>query len=237
MADRSHIITAESAMTGGIRSIRIDIHDDVRSATIRQDAAYDQPGDAELAVNLRNTTSNPGGVLLLGADWSELAGNGQTFQWQTSQEVDVQVYARQIGAWPRGTSVPAASAQEPITGTPVATFEIGEDGWLRPNFQQSNDWYVSFRTLQVPRDIGFRYTNFDVVKTILRASPTRKAGFDANFTGRLNQCILSAEARIDAFCGRSFSPAVQATRSFRIRNSCAYRGRRSGHWPSSQPVL
>ena len=216
MADRSHIISAESAMTGGIRSIRIDVAEDARSATIRQDNVYDTAGDAELAITLRNTTSNPGGILLVGADWSELAGNGQTFRWQTNQEIDLQVFARQVGAWPRGTSVPAASSQEPITGTPVATFQIGEDGWLRPDFRQTNDWYVSFRTLDTPREQTFRYTSFEAVKVILRASPTRKAGFDANFTDRLNQCIYSAEARIDAFCGRTFNPSAQATRSFDI---------------------
>ena len=218
MADRSHIVSVESASTGGIRSIRIDVAEDARSAIIRQDNTYDTAGDEELAVTLRNTTSNPGGVVLLGADWSELAGNGQTFQWSTGQEIDIQVYARLVGRFTRGTSVPSASPQEPITGTPIAVFEIGEDGWLRPDFRQTNDWYVSFRSLDTPRDQTFRYTSFDVVKTILRASPTRKAGFDANFTDRLNQCIYSAEARIDAFCGRSFNPSAQASRSFKIRS-------------------
>ena len=218
MADRSHIVSVESASTGGIRSLRVDVAQDARSATIRQDATYDQPGDAELAVNLRNTTSNPGGIVFLGADWSELAGNGQTFQWSTGQEIDIQIFARLVGAFSRGTSVPAASAQEPITGlSPIATFEIGEDGWLRPDFSQSNDWYVSFRTLEQPRDQDFKYTSFDVVKTILRANPGRQGGFDANFTARLNQCIHSAEARIEAFCGRTFTAPVQASRTFQVR--------------------
>ena len=220
MAARSHIISVQSAMTGGIRSLRVDVADDARSATVRQDSVYDTPGDAELAVNLRNVTSNPGNVLLIGAVWAELAGNGQTFTWTTTQEINLQVFARVTGAWPRANSQPGDATQKPVDdgrgNILAATFEIGEDGWLRPDFTQHNDWYVSFRTVEPPREVAHRYTTFDAVKTILRSNPSRQAGFEANFTDRLNECISAAERRIDAFCSRAFTASVSATRSYRV---------------------
>ena len=223
MAARSHIISVESAMTGGVRSLRVDVADNARSMVVRQDSVYDTTGDAELAVNLRNVTSQPGNILLIGAVWSDLAGNGQTFTWTTDQEINLQVFARVTGAWPRANSRPGDATQKPVDdghgNILAATFEVGEDGWLRPDFTQGNDWYVSVRTVEAPRDVAHRYTSFEAVKTILRSNPTRQAGFEANFTDRLNECIASAERKIDAFCGRAFTASVSATRSFPIRTA------------------
>ena len=195
--DRSHVITVEAASTGGKRSIRVDVADNNRSVTIRADRTYDTAGDAELAVNLRNETGPPGSVLFVGADWQDLQGNGQTFTWTTHEEINIFLFAHLVGAWSRGTSVPADSLQKPVNGNVVATFEIGEDGWLRPNFHQSNDFYVSFRTLEAPQDITFNYTTRDKVETILRSPLNREAGFDADFGTFLDDCILTAEEMID----------------------------------------
>ena len=212
-------------MTGGVRAIRVDVDEDARGATIRRDTDYDNAPDCEIAVNLRNTTSNPAGVLFLGADWSELQGDGQTFEWDTNQEIDLQVFGRVVGAWTRTASVPAASTQEPIASgggnTLAATFEIGEDGWLRPDFTQGNDFYVSFRSLSVPTAVVHRYTDSDRLRVILRAATNREAGWHASFAVRADDCIASAERRIDAFCGRTFDRSVQATRSFRVSNAYA----------------
>ena len=220
MAARSHIISVESAMTGGIRSLRVDVADNARSMVVRQDSVYDTTGDAELAVNLRNVTSNPGNVLLIGAVWADLAGNGQTFTWTTDQQINLQVFARTVGAWPRANSQPGDATQKPVEdgrgNILAATFEVGEDGWLRPDFTQHNDWYVSVRTVDAPRAVAHRYTSFEAVKTILRSNPTRQAGFEANFTDRLNECISSAERKIDAFCGRTFTASVSGTRSYQV---------------------
>ena len=212
-------------MTGGIRSIRVDVDEDARGATIRRDADYDNAPDCEIAVNLRNVTSNPGGVLLVGADWDELQGDGQQFSWDTSQEVDLQVLGRVTGPFARGMSVPAASPQEPVNaggGTSLAaTFQIGEDGWLRPDFTQGNDFYVSFRTVEPPSVVSHRYTDVERVRTILRAAENREAGWHSNFAGRVDDCISSAEQRIDAYCGRRFDRSAAAVRTFEVHNAVA----------------
>ena len=225
MVARPHIVSVESAATGGIRSIQVDVAEDARSVRIFRDTDYDTSGDCQIGVNLVNVTSNPSGVLNIGADWNDLQGDGQQFSWTTSQQIAIQIIGRNTGAWTRSTSVPASSGQKPVSitaGQPLAgAFFIGSDGWLRPDFRQQNDFYVSFRTLEVPRQVSHRYTDLDKVKTILRAAQNREAGFDANFEERLNDCISSAEARIDAYCGRQFTASALDTRSFRVSSAVA----------------
>ena len=61
----------------------------------------------------------------------------------------------------------------------------------------------------------------DRLRVILRAATNREAGWHASFAVRADDCIASAERRIDAFCGRTFDRAAQATRSFRVSNAYA----------------
>ena len=79
MAERPHLIAVESATTGGVRAIRVEVDEDARGATIRRDEEYDNAPDCEIAVNLRNTTSNPAGVLFCGCGLGRTSGRRADF--------------------------------------------------------------------------------------------------------------------------------------------------------------
>ena len=171
-----------------------------------------------------NNTTTARSTYSEGATWDDLAGDGHTFRIPNDEAMVLEVVVLPAGipitrqpAVPGGVSAPVAYRAQDLAGTA----EIAEDGWLRPFGGQVADWDFEFRPLEPPRPITHRYTDFDQVKTILRASPTRTAGFDANFTDRLNACIASAERRIDAFCGRRFDRSAQASRTFRVNTPVA----------------
>ena len=89
MANRDIIVAVESASTGGVLGLRLSAAEDGRSVNVRQDATYDEGTASDLiglGVNVVNRTSTEGSVVNLGATWSELAGNGQTFTWTTAKK-------------------------------------------------------------------------------------------------------------------------------------------------------
>ena len=171
MADRSIIVAVESGSTGAVLGLRLSAAEDGRSVNVRQDATYNTGNPQDLiglGVNVVNRTSTEGSVVNLGATWSELAGNGQTFTWTTNEEIAVKIYAIPLGHNQRGTPVPAGSAQRPIPGLSAAmTLEIGEDAYFRPDGTQLNDYYASIRQLVPPEDAVFHYTTRDKVKSRL----------------------------------------------------------------------
>ena len=208
MANRDIIVAVESASTGAILGLRLAAAEDGRSLNVRQDATYDEGNPTDLiglGVNVVNRTSTEGSVVNLGATWSELAGNGQTFRWTTAEEIAVQVLAIPSGHNQRGTPVPSGSAQRPIPGlTPAMTLEIGEDAFFRPDSGQLNDYYASVRQLVPPDDATFHYTTRDKVETRLLIPRNREAGWDASFRDILTDCILAAEAQLEEYLGRDF---------------------------------
>ena len=222
MADRNYVLVVRWESTASARGVYVSISEDGLEVLIRQDSRYDEGTASDfngLAVNLYNVTTTARSTYNVGAVWDELAGDGHQFRIPNNEEIRIDVGVLRAGpAIVRGTAVPAGR-NRPVTlqGRDIAgSVEIAEDGWLRPYGNQVNDWDFEFRPLQRPAEIVHRYTNVEAVKTILRANPTRQAGFDANFTDRLNACISSAERRIEAFCGRQFVASQSATRSFRV---------------------
>ena len=223
MANRDYLLVVRSESTASVRGLFVSVSEDGRVVLVRQDSRYDE-GDAMdfargLAVNIYNTTTTDRSTYSVGAVWSELSGDGQTFSIVNNEEMRIDIGVLRAGvSVTRGTAVPAGrSAPVSLAGRDVAgSVEIAEDGWLRPIGNQVNDWDFEFRPLETPRAVTHRYTDVEAVKTILRANPTRQAGFDANFTDRLNACISSAERKIEAYCGRQFTASQSATRSFRV---------------------
>ena len=223
MADRTYILVVSSESTTSVRGLYVSISEDGRQALVRQDARYDQGAALDfpqgLAVNLYNATTTLRSTYNVGAVWDELAGDGHLFRIPNNEEIRIDIGVLRAGQTiTRGTPVPSGRNQPVnLPARDIAgTVEIAEDGWLRPLGNQVNDWDFEFRPVERPVQIVHRYTDVEAVKTILRANPTRQAGFDAHFTSRLNACISSAERKIESFCGRQFTASQQATRSFRV---------------------
>ena len=222
MAVRPNLLTLESASTGGIRSVRVDVDEDGGGIHIYRDSDYDNGADCEIAVALRSTAGSP--ATSIGATWQQLQGDGQRFELPSGLVFNLHIYGRVLGPWLTEAPTPdGSSAFRPPRDVPPGQpdayqLEIGTDGWLRPASAQNNDFYFSMRTVDVPRAVTHRYTDIERVKVILRSVKNREAGFDANFEGRLNDAIASAEKRIDAYCGRTFDRAVTQTRNYRVRN-------------------
>ena len=223
MANRDYLLVVRSEGTNSVRGLFVSVSEDGRTVLVRQDSRYDE-GDAidfaaGLAVNIYNTTTTDRSTYSVGAVWAELSGDGQTFSIVNNEEMRIDIGVLRAGvSVTRGTAVPAGrGAPVNVAGRDIAgSVEIAEDGWLRPIGNQVNDWDFEFRPLDRPSVVTHSYTNVEAVKTILRANPTRQAGFDANFTDRLNACISAAERKIEAFCGRRFVASQSATRSFRV---------------------
>ena len=223
MADRAIIVAVESGSTGAVLGLRLSAAEDGQSVNVRQDATYDEGNPQDLiglGANVVNRTSTQGSVVNLGATWSELSGDGQTFRWTTHEEIAVQVFAIPLGHHSRGTSVPAGSAQRPLTGLSAAmTLEIGEDGYFRPDSTQLNDFYASVRQLVRPEDAVFHYTTRAKVETRLLSPRNREAGWEADFGEIITDCILAAEAQLDEYLGRTFRPQnTERTDTIEIRS-------------------
>ena len=220
MAVRPHLLSLESASTGGVRSIRVDVDEDAHGMHIYRDADYDTAGDCEIAVAIHTSLGTP--PILSGAVWNQLQGDGVRFEWPTTAVVQLQIFGRVVGAWNTQPGVGPNAMDAPEDNPPgqpkAYELDVGEDGWLRPASLQDNNFYFSMRQMDVPRAVSHRYTDIDRVKVILRSVKNREAGFDANFEGRLNDAISSAEKRIDAYCGRSFDRAATVTRNYVVRN-------------------
>ena len=185
---------------------------------VRSDDTYDvgQGNDFVLGVNLR-----AGSTLLAGASAAELSGDGQVFDCSAAggQAIYLDIFGQLGGATPaRGTRVPAGGNQRPVTAAldnvRVYTLEVATDGYLLPGAQVA-DYEASLRPA-VPPETGYqpRYTSREEVEIILRAATNRAAGFEANFGDRVMRAIETAELGIDAKLGRTFGPAVRATRSY-----------------------
>ena len=228
MADRQYVLSVKSESTGSVRSVFVSISADGRTVRARQDSRYDE-GDAidfanGLAVNIYNVTSTARSTYNVGAIWTELAGDGVTFNVANDEEMRLDVGVLRAGQpVTRGTSVPSAATTEPVTlpGRDIAgSAEIAEDGWLRPIGNQVDDWDFSFRPLVPPAD-GYqpRYTSRAEVETIFRAAQDRHSGWEANFAERLIVAIETAEVGIDQYCGRRFGTPTAGTRTFRARGS------------------
>ena len=224
MADRNYVLVVRSEMTNSVRGLYVSISEDGREVLVRQDGRYNEGSASDfngLAVNLYNVTTTARSTYSVGAVWDELAGDGHTFRVPNDEEIHLDVGVLRVGpSVVRGTAVPSGrNAPVTLQGRDIAgSAEIAEDGWLRPYGNQVNDWDFEFRPLERPTEVVHRYTDLEAVKLILRANPTREAGFDANFTDRLNACIASAERRIEGFCGRRFTASAAATRSYRVNS-------------------
>ena len=191
MADRSIIVAVESASTGGVLGLRLTVAADRRSVLIRRDTTYNRGNPQDLVglgVGVVSVTQgNPpaiGTIVNLGADWTELDGDGQNFVWTTNEQIDVRIYAIPLGhTRNRGTSVPAAARQKPLITAGLglaATLEIGEDGYFRPDFSQNSNYYASLRDIPGP-DVVFHYTTREKVETRLLTPANEAAGFDTDF--------------------------------------------------------
>ena len=230
MADRSIIVAVESEMTGGVLGVRLTGSEDARSVTIRRDTTYNRGNPSDLiglGVGIvSRTQANPpavGTIVNLGADWNELAGDGQTFTWTTAEEIRVIVYAIPSGhTRNRGTSVPAAATQKPLVTAGLglaAELEVGTDGYFYPRFSQNANYPASLRDIPQP-GVVFHYTTRDKVETRLLTATNLEAGFDRDFRDILTDCILAAEAMLDQYVGRTFrTQTTETTETLEVRSS------------------
>ena len=190
---------------------------DWESWTVRQESAYDDGAGSDFLLGVNFAS---GSAVLVGADWSELAGEGQTFDLSAAggAEVRVDVYGQLGGATPqRGTRVPAGSDQRPVTARAdnvrVYSATISEDGYLIAGAQVS-DYESTFRPVDPDEQAEqtHRFTSYEDVKVALLAPHNRNSAWDATFDGLLHESIDRAEARIISFLGgRDFQAASTAT--------------------------
>ena len=229
MADREIIVTVESESTGGVLGLRLTGSEDARSVTIRRDTTYNRGNPSDLiglGVGIvSRTQANPpaiGTIVNLGADWNELAGDGQRFVWTTNEEIRVIVYAIPLGhTRNRGTSVPAQDPKKPLVTAGLglaAELEIGTDGYFYPRFNQNSDYPASLRDIPQP-GVVFYYTTREKVETRLLTPTNLEAGFDTDFRDILNDCIMAAEAMLDQYVGRTFrTQTTETTEMLEVRS-------------------
>ena len=229
MANREYLLSVKDESDNSVRSIYVSINDTGQQVTVRQDNRYDDGAALNLtgiAVNLYNVSPSPARtVYSAGATWADLVGDGKIFNITTNEEIRLDVCAQRSGQpLTRTTAVPPSTLQ-PVTiqASDVAgSFEIAEDGWLRPLGNQVSDWHLDLRDLEVPHT-GYqgRYTNRDEVRVILRAPTNQSAGFYSNFGDRLDTVIEAAEMKIDSYCGRTFGDAAASTKLYVAEGSSA----------------
>ena len=222
MANINNIVVVESSTTGGKRGLLISVADNGQSLTIRRDTTYDATGDVEIGVTIQNVLPTPRSSLYIGADWNQLQGAGQTFDLSPAgnNEINILLYARVVGAFARANRVPLSA---PSTLTPIdpghgntlaATLEIGEDYYIRPDFTQINDYYVSLRPIDRPTDFHGIYTTKEDVINKLGNPKNPESLWNERYGeagGRLEQAILSAVDVLEQWMGRTCRPAVQGS--------------------------
>ena len=185
--------------------------------TVRQESAYDEGAGSDFLLGVNFFS---GSVLLVGATWSELAGEGQTFDLSAAAgaEVRVEIFGQLGGASPvRGTRIPAGAEQRPLQSAAdnvvVYSATISEDGYLLAGSQVSN-FEGTFRPVDPDEqdDVTHRFTSYEDVKVALLAPHNRNSAWDATFDGLLHESIDRAEARIISFLGgRDFQAATTST--------------------------
>lgn len=227
MANRDYIFAVRSESTNSVRSLFVAISDTGRRVVVRQDARYDEGTASDtrgLVVNLYNNTTTARSTYYAGAVWTELVGDGQTFDIPNDEEIIIEVGVTRAGHTPaRVATVPSGGTQRPITiaGADLAgSIEISEDGYARPFGTQVDDWDFELRPVVVPAD-GYapRYTTREMVREILRASQNVSSGWEANFGSRVSTAIETAEIGIDAYVGFRFQDPVQTTRDYRAEGN------------------
>ena len=226
MPNREIIVAVESGSTGGVLGVRLTGSADARSVAARRDNTYNRGNPSDLiglGVNVVSVTQGSppqeGTFVNLGADWTELAGDGQRFVWTTAEEILVRVYAIPLGHHARGTSVPAQAALKPITGlSPAMTLEVGEDGYFRPAQTQNSNFPASVRDIPQP-GVVFNYTTREKVETRLLTPINDEARWDEDFHDILTDCIRAAEAMIDEYLGRTFrTQTTETSLTFEVRS-------------------
>ena len=205
----------DERVTGARWSFVLDVDPDGRGMTVSRDPVWTDLAYARtFSVALTLVDRATGTSVNTGAVWGDLGGSGVRFDWGGyGNEVDLRFYGRDAGVWVRTTGHPTGQPQgvSPTGGggsTPVliGTFEVGEDGALRPLTAPQGDWLLEDRPVAQPAEPDLRYTTLEAVKDMLKSPKTRAAASwsSGDHDHQLSQAIRTAETQVDSHCGRRF---------------------------------